>query len=131
MINGGRRTRTDIGWLLERRHGTTTDEIRNAERGTPNAGMPECRNAECRMPNARRRGLGAMISGISMHTSRRSRRLAVALIVIAAAVVPGRPSWLRGDLGATAQPAAKVDFATQIEPILREQCYECHGEKKA
>ena len=25
---------------------------------------------------------------------------------------------------------AKVDFATQIEPILREQCYECHGEKK-
>jgi len=52
------------------------------------------------------------------------------LIVLAAAVGPWRPAWLASDVVSTAQPAAKVDFATQIEPILREQCYECHGEKK-
>ena len=65
-----------------------------------------------------------------MPTSRRFRRLAVSVIVLAAAVGPWRPAWLASDVVATAQPAAKVDFATQIEPILREQCYECHGEKK-
>ena len=65
-----------------------------------------------------------------MRTSRPYRRFAVSLIVLAAAFGPWRPAWLPGDVVATAQPAAKVDFATQIEPILREQCYECHGEKK-
>ncbi|AMY08006.1 Planctomycete cytochrome C [Luteitalea pratensis] len=65
-----------------------------------------------------------------MRTSRPYRRFAVSLFVFAAAFGPWRPSWLPGDVVATAQPAAKVDFATQIEPILREQCYECHGEKK-
>ena len=34
------------------------------------------------------------------------------------------------DVVSSAQPAPRIDFATQIEPILREQCYECHGEKK-
>ena len=69
-------------------------------------------------------------AGSPMPTSRRFRRLAVPVIVLAAAVGPWRPAWLASDVVSTAQPAAKVDFATQIEPILREQCYECHGEKK-
>jgi hypothetical protein len=34
------------------------------------------------------------------------------------------------DVVHSAQPAARIDFATQIEPLLRAQCYECHGEKK-
>ena len=66
-----------------------------------------------------------------MHTSRRLRRHAVPVIILAAALGPWRPAWLANDVVSSAQPAAKVDFATQIEPILREQCYECHGEKKA
>ncbi|WP_239491988.1 PSD1 and planctomycete cytochrome C domain-containing protein [Luteitalea sp. TBR-22] len=39
--------------------------------------------------------------------------------------------WVGGDVVQSAQPAATIDFATQIEPLLREHCYECHGEKKA
>src|SRR5256885_17117817 len=27
----------------------------------------------------------------------------------------------------TAQPSAKVDFARDVQPILREHCIECHG----
>ncbi|HTV03267.1 MAG TPA: DUF1553 domain-containing protein, partial [Luteitalea sp.] len=41
------------------------------------------------------------------------------------------PVWLGGVVVESAQAPPTVDFATQIEPILREHCYECHGEKKA
>ena len=49
------------------------------------------------------------------------------VIVLAAAL---GATWLGSTVAQTAQPAARIDFATQIEPILREHCYECHGEKK-
>ncbi len=32
--------------------------------------------------------------------------------------------------GAVSANAAKVDFVKQIQPILKESCYECHGAKK-
>ena len=32
--------------------------------------------------------------------------------------------------GATQSSAAKIDFVKQIQPILKESCYECHGAKK-
>src|SRR5688500_20299363 len=40
-------------------------------------------------------------------------------------------AWLGADEAAHAQAPARVDFASQIEPILAKHCYECHGEKKA
>src|SRR4051812_33849837 len=30
-------------------------------------------------------------------------------------------------IGALAQPAARVDFVRDIQPIFRQQCYSCHG----
>lgn len=61
-----------------------------------------------------------------MPTSLPFHRLAGPVIALAAAAAP---------LGLahavlSAQPAATVDFVTQVEPLLREHCYECHGEKK-
>ncbi len=56
-----------------------------------------------------------------------SHRWLTGLVVLAAGIGPG---WLGSSVLQSAQPAARVDFATQIEPLLREQCYECHGEKK-
>src|SRR6478752_4110170 len=93
----------------------------------PNA---EAEKVEGRRPKAQGRRPGVSFRGSPMRTFRPYRRLAVSLIIVTAAVGPWRPAWLPGDVVATAQPAAKVDFATQIEPILREQCYECHGDKK-
>jgi hypothetical protein len=61
---------------------------------------------------------------------RRLRRLAPPVFVLAAVLGPWRPVWLAPAVVSSAQPAAPVDFATQIEPILAAQCYECHGEKK-
>jgi hypothetical protein len=65
-----------------------------------------------------------------MPTPRRLRGLAAPLIVLAAAFGPWRPAWLASTAVTSAQPA-RIDFASQIEPILKAQCYECHGEKKA
>uniref|UniRef100_UPI0037CB1154 PSD1 and planctomycete cytochrome C domain-containing protein n=1 Tax=Luteitalea sp. TaxID=2004800 RepID=UPI0037CB1154 len=65
-----------------------------------------------------------------MPTPRRVRRLALPVLLLVSALGPWRPAWLEAQVPSPAQPA-KVDFASQIEPILRAQCYECHGEKKA
>ena len=65
-----------------------------------------------------------------MSTSRRLRRLALLVIVLAATFGPWRLAWLAADVARPAPPGATIDFTTQIEPILREQCFECHGEKK-
>ncbi len=63
-----------------------------------------------------------------MLTSARPSWLSGSAFVLAAAL---GVSWSGGDVVQSAQPAPRVDFATQIEPIFREHCYECHGEKKA
>jgi hypothetical protein len=65
-----------------------------------------------------------------MTTSRRARALAGPVFVLAAALAPWRPAWLATTVVTSAQPA-RIDFASQIEPILAKHCYECHGEKKA
>ena len=65
-----------------------------------------------------------------MLTPRCLRGLAAPVFVLAAAFGPWRPASLASTAVTSAQAPA-VDFATQIEPILRAQCYECHGEKKA
>src|SRR5206468_1588407 len=38
----------------------------------------------------------------------------------------GVVGYLRGGV----QTSAKVDFVTQIQPILKENCYACHGPEK-
>jgi hypothetical protein len=65
-----------------------------------------------------------------MSTSRHLRQFVLPVIVLAAALGPWRPTWLATAVVQSAQPPATVDFASQIEPILRAQCHECHGEKK-
>ena len=65
-----------------------------------------------------------------MSLSARFRRILGPVLVAATALAPWHPAWFGADVVHSAQPA-KVDFATEIEPILREHCYECHGEKKA
>jgi len=52
------------------------------------------------------------------------------VILLAAAFGPWRPAWFAAGPILSAQAPATVDFATQIQPILESQCYECHGEKK-
>lgn len=64
-----------------------------------------------------------------MPTSRRLPRSAVPLFVLAVALAPSTSGWL-GGVGVSSAQAPAVDFSTQIEPLLREHCYECHGEKK-
>jgi hypothetical protein len=65
-----------------------------------------------------------------MSTPRRLRGLVAPLLVLAAVLAPWRTTWFASSVVTSAQPA-RIDFASQIEPILRAQCYECHGEKKA
>jgi len=65
-----------------------------------------------------------------MLTPRCLRGLAAPVFILAAAFGPWRPDWLASTAVTSAQTPA-IDFATQIEPILQAQCYECHGEKKA
>lgn len=50
--------------------------------------------------------------------------LAISLVCIGAA------SMTRLAARAVQQPPAKVDFATDIQPILRQQCVTCHGPKQ-
>ncbi len=63
-----------------------------------------------------------------MLTSARLPWLPAPAIVLAAAL---GVCWLGSDVVRSAQPDARVEFTTQIEPLLREQCFECHGEKRA
>lgn len=58
---------------------------------------------------------------------RPARLLGPALVLVTVTALRAeRPA---SSAAAVAQPAA-IDFTAQIEPILRERCYECHGEKK-
>jgi YHS domain-containing protein len=50
----------------------------------------------------------------------------VSMLVAAPAFAADKPDEQAAKKG----PGGKVDFATQIQPILKETCYDCHGVKK-
>ncbi len=77
-----------------------------------------------------------MIQPTPMDSFARPRKWPGPAAAVASAVIVSAVVLVAGSIGADARQAAppatgRVDFATQIEPILREQCYECHGEKRA
>src|SRR5690606_29850067 len=71
---------------------------------------------------------GGVILSESSLPSRRVRR---AVGVVAATACLGVLLGARASVSPPALHAQdKVDFTTQIEPILKEHCYECHGVEK-
>src|SRR5215831_6231072 len=48
------------------------------------------------------------------------RLLPVAIVVLASSIVSSQRAQ-------TPTPTTKVDFVRDVQPILREHCYECHG----
>lgn len=53
-----------------------------------------------------------------------------AALVVGGALLPALIAFSGGLPAPVVEAQAKVDFATQIEPILKEHCYECHGPEK-